>query len=447
MLTVSELTGSIRRTLEKEIGLIWVSGEISNFKVQPSGHAYFSLKDAGAQVSCVMFRTEAQNIQREFLEDGQKVILHGQITVYEPRGQYQLRVLSVELRGVGALQAAFERLKQKLNGEGLFDPKRKRPIPRFPYRLGVVTSASGAALRDVLHVMERRAPSIEFVLASCRVQGQGAGAEIACSLAELNEWSAQSPLNKLDAILVTRGGGSLEDLWAFNEEVVARAIYDSHVPVVSAVGHEIDFTISDFVADLRAATPSAAAEILSDGFYSSRQYVAETRESLAAHLGEHLSWKAQGMEVLAHRLSRLHPKRRLQEQFQLVDELHDSLGRCARTHFREKSRSTADRVRQFSRFQPANIIREKRRRFQELAQLLQSQLTGHLRERRTALEKTAEQLRLLSPRAILERGYSITLDAASGEVVQTSSEVVEGQELLTHLKSGCILSAVRKKTA
>lgn len=275
--SVSELTAQVRRLLEQHLGTVWVGGEITNFSQSAAGHCYFGLKDGVAQIQCVLFRGAGVSAAvRAALADGQKVIVQGEVSVYEARGQYQLVVRAVELQGVGALQAAFEQLKRKLAAEGLFAPERKRPVPRFPQRLGLVTSPAGAALRDVLHVIRRRQPGLEIILAPCRVQGEGAAAEIAAALSLLNELHAAPDGVRLDAILVTRGGGSLEDLWAFNEEVVARALAASVVPTVSAVGHEIDFTIADFVADLRAATPSAAAEQLTEGVFSSRAGIAAT---------------------------------------------------------------------------------------------------------------------------------------------------------------------------
>ncbi|MCL4785482.1 MAG: exodeoxyribonuclease VII large subunit, partial [Verrucomicrobia bacterium] len=234
--SVSELTEQVRRVLERQVGQVWVTGEVTNLRAQSSGHIYFTLKDAGAQVSCVLFRG-APVSHRELLADGQKVLLQGEITVYEARGQYQLIVRAVELQGVGALQVAFEKLKQKLAAEGLCATERKRPLPEFPRRIGLVTSPTGAAIRDVLHVVRRRNPGLEILLAPCRVQGEGAAAEVAEAIRLLNTWAA-SPTSRggLDVILVTRGGGSLEDLWAFNEEVVARAIFESVVPGGSAVG-------------------------------------------------------------------------------------------------------------------------------------------------------------------------------------------------------------------
>src|SRR5204862_4732042 len=299
-------------------------------------HLYFTVKDANSQLSCVLFRGETV-AHRELLQDGQKVLLQGDVTVYEARGQYQLIVRAVELQGVGALQIAFEKLKQKLAAEGLFAPERKRPLPRYPHCIGLVTSPTGAAIRDVLHVVQRRNPGLEIVLAPCRVQGDGAAEEIAEAIKSLNRYSVASlhrlPIQrfndstKLDLILLTRGGGSLEDLWAFNEEVVARAIFESAIPVVSAVGHEIDFTISDFVADVRAATPSAAAEIITEGVFASRQFVAEAPGWMTQRIHRRLEREAENFSRCLQRLTRLHPRRRLNEKLQLLDDLQTGLWR------------------------------------------------------------------------------------------------------------------------
>src|SRR5690242_19151993 len=247
VLSVSELTAQVRRLLEKQVGSVWVTGEVTNLRAQSSGHIYFTLKDVASQLSCVLFGREKVP-HRHLLADGQKVLLQGDVTVYAAKGQYQLIVRAVELQGVGALQIAFEKLKQKLAAEGLFAQERKRELPRYPQRIGLVTSPTGAAIRDVLHVVRRRNPSLQIILAPCRVQGDGAAREIAAAIRMLNAFnSTLDPRpSPLDLILITRGGGSLEDLWAFNEEIVARAVFESALPVVSAVGHEIDFTISDF---------------------------------------------------------------------------------------------------------------------------------------------------------------------------------------------------------
>src|SRR6184192_4246874 len=257
--TVSELTRNIRGTLEAKFGAVWVQGEISNHKLHPSGHQYFTLKDQRAQIACVIWRDTMAPL-RQPLVDGAQVQVYGTVTVFEARGQYQLNVQILQPRGVGLLQAKFEALKRKLEAEGLFAPERKRPLPKFPQRIGIVTSPSGAAIRDMLNVLQRRAPWLQILINPVRVQGSGAAAEIAVAIRELA--TPNENFAAVDLIVIARGGGSIEDLWEFNEEIVARTIADVTVPIVSAIGHEIDFTIADFVADLRAPTPSAAAELI-----------------------------------------------------------------------------------------------------------------------------------------------------------------------------------------
>src|SRR6266702_2531343 len=257
--TIGELTRAIRGTLETKFGAVWVQGEISNYKLHPSGHQYFTLKDARAQIACVIFRNTVPPL-RQPLADGAQVQVYGQVSVFEARGQYQLSVQILQTRGLGLLQAKFEALKRKLEAEGLFAPERKRLLPKFPRRIGIVTSPGGAAIRDILNVLRRRAPWLQILISPVRVQGTGAAQEIAVAIRELA--TPNEAFSPVDLIVVTRGGGSIEDLWEFNEEIVARAIFHSAVPIVSAVGHEIDLTICDFVADLRAPTPSAAAELI-----------------------------------------------------------------------------------------------------------------------------------------------------------------------------------------
>jgi exodeoxyribonuclease VII large subunit len=438
--SVSELTVDIRRALEKQIGQIWVTGEITNLRRQMSGHIYFTLKDAGAQLSCVLFRNDAV-ANRGALADGRKVILKGPITVYEPRGQYQLQVQAVELQGVGALQAAFEKLKEELGAEGLFAAERKRPLPRFPQRIGLVTSPTGAAIRDVLHVMQRRNPTVEIILAPCAVQGAGAAAEIAAAIALLNQWSQKSAA-PLDVILVTRGGGSLEDLWAFNEEAVARAIFHSALPVVSAVGHEIDFTISDFVADLRAATPSAAAEILTEGAVAGARWVAQVPAQLGELARRRLLAEGRRFEQLARRLRTVHPRRQLDERRQQVDEWQLSVSRCARRQLQKLRLACQTRRERLARVRPGRMLalrREmldgRRRRLGEQARLL----LRNLRQRATSLN---DRLRLLGPEQVLSRGYSMTLDAATGRILRAAAETAPGQKLKTRLKTGEVSSTV-----
>lgn len=443
--TVSQLTASVKRVLQEKIGRVWVTGEITNLRAQSSGHLYFGIKDANAQLSCVLFRGEARSFDRNLLRDGLKVALQGEITVYEARGQYQLLVTALELAGVGALQAAFERLKQKLQTEGLFAQERKRALPRFPQRIGLVTSSTGAAMRDVLHVIQRRHAGLEIILASCRVQGQGAGEEVACAIRLLNEWSSQkTPGNSgaVDLILVTRGGGSLEDLWAFNEEAVARAIFESSIPVISAVGHEIDFTISDFVADLRAATPSAAAEILTEGYFSVREYVRDAGASLRQIARRRVAFLREEALYLKQRFSRQHPRRWLQEHWQRLDDLNGSLIRCARYDFKGLQSRFHAAAQKLVRVKPSLVISRRQETIRERLQRCQKLARTRFGELQQRLAHSQARLQLLSPKNVLERGYSITLDVESGRVIRSAEEVRADQLLKTHLRQGEILSRV-----
>ncbi len=445
VLSVSELTSKVKGLLEAQLGDVWVSGEITNLRLQSSGHMYFGLKDAGAQLSCVLFRgTTVAAAARAAMKDGQKVSVQGDVTVYEPRGQYQLIVRSVEVQGIGALQAAFERLKEKLAAEGLFESGRKRPIPRFPRRLGVVTSPTGAALRDVIHVLGRRFAGLEVLIAPCRVQGQGAEREIAHAIQQLNAWSASGPHRELDVILVTRGGGSLEDLWAFNEEAVARAIHASTIPVVSAIGHEIDFTIADFVADLRAATPSAAAELLTAGYVESRETLRGYAEGLIRRVGKALELARERVEGWEGRLGRAHPRRRLNEQAQRLDDLQSTLLRCSRDGLRERRQALQNLTLRLSAIRPGwRLTRDRDRWTRARAGLVEGVRRGQelARERLGRLEL---RLALLSPEQVLARGYSITRDAATGRVIRRAADVVPGMQLKTRLHDGDVTSIVAR---
>jgi exodeoxyribonuclease VII large subunit len=427
VLSVSELTGQIRALLEKQVGQIWVGGEITNLRAQSSGHIYFTLKDAAAQLNCVLFSREKIS-QRELLADGQKVLLQGDVTVYEARGQYQIIVRAVELQGVGALQIQFEKLKQKLAAEGLFAPERKRPLPKYPQRIGLVTSPTGAAIRDVLHVVQRRNPGLEIILAPCRVQGDGAAKEIAEAVKLLNCYSVKSRDNStiqqindstnLDLILITRGGGSLEDLWAFNEEVVAHAIFESAIPIVSAVGHEIDFTIADFVADVRAATPSAAAEIITEDVFASREFVADAPDVMRQRVRQRVARATEDFDSLTGRLARAHPRRRLNESLQRLDDLQSDLLRGLKTAANSRGLVLQNLAGRFLRTKPSH----------------------NLKRRRETLRQLEKRLNSLGPEQVLARGYSITTDAASGKVLRDAAKVQAGQKLKTRLKKGEISS-------
>jgi exodeoxyribonuclease VII large subunit len=440
--SVSELTARIRQLLEREVGEVWVSGEISNLRVQSSGHIYFTLKDGSAQLQCVLFRGEAVS-DRELLRDGRQVILQGEVTVYEPRGQYQLRVTGIEFRGLGALQVAFEKLRQKLSAEGLFAPERKRRLPRYPQRIGLVTSPTGAAIRDVLHVLQRRQPGLEIVLAPCRVQGQGAAAEVANAILLLNEWHARQG-RPLDLILVTRGGGSLEDLWAFNEEVVARAVFASALPVVSAVGHEIDFTICDFVADVRAATPSAAAELITEGPFASRDFVAAASVRLDQVLRRALAARSDGLNQLRQRLQRVHPRRRLDVKSQRLDELQGDLVRGLRSGLEVWNARAQSILQRLNLVKPSQVLRRRRDDVERLERRLTDQGRAALVRWRHRSASAEARLQLLSPLSVLDRGYSITSNAETGSVIRAADEVKPGMRLKTRLRSGEIRSIVEE---
>ncbi|HTY87872.1 MAG TPA: exodeoxyribonuclease VII large subunit [Candidatus Acidoferrum sp.] len=441
VLTVSELTTQVKRLLEKQVGSVWVIGEITNLRAQASGHMYFTLKDAGAQLSCVLFRGETV-AHRELLEDGRKVLLQGDLTVYEARGQYQLIVRSVELQGIGALQIAFEKLKQKLAAEGLFAPERKRPLPKYPQRVGLVTSPTGAAIRDVLHVVQRRNPGLEIILAPCRVQGEGAAAEIAAAIRLLNEFNSaiRIPPSAIDLILLTRGGGSLEDLWAFNEEVVARAIFESATPVVSAVGHEIDFTISDFVADVRAATPSAAAEIITEDVFASREFVAGVPELLRRRVRQQWERATGDLHEAGGRLGRLHPRRRLNEAMQRLDDLQTGLRRGLQRGVKERLMARQNLGERLGRVRPARWLKQRRESLDLNRRRLLERVQAHWQDVRNRLATADARLRLLGPEQVLARGYSITRDAATGNVIRRARDVKPGQRLRTRVQEGEISS-------
>ena len=424
--TVAELTRLVKQTLEDEVGRVWVEGEISNFRRQASGHAYFTLKDESAQLSAVLF-AGAQRGVTATLADGMMVRLYGELSVYEPRGQYQLIVRQVEAGGQGMLMARFDALKRRLQAEGLFDEARKRPLPLLPRHVGIVTSPTGAAIRDILNVITRRFPNLHVVLAPARVQGAGAAEEIAAAIDRLNALSACAaslplgaaasctggPLpSPLDVLIVGRGGGSLEDLWCFNEECVARAIARSKIPVISAVGHEIDFTISDFVADVRAPTPSAAAELVvgrKEDFEEALRNQARTlRQSLRQRLTE-----LRGRLETARASHVFHaPRHAVERTAQALDALE----------MRLKQSLTGSAVRQ-------------RRRVEELQRRMAHAVPVELQRRQRQVAALERQLRALSPVAVLERGYSLTR-TADGRLVKSVRQVSVGAHLRTQVADG-----------
>jgi exodeoxyribonuclease VII large subunit len=407
--TVSELTRSIRSALETKFRAVWVQGEISNYKLHPSGHQYFTLKDQRSQISCVIWRDTIAP-PRQPLVDGSQVQVYGTVTVFEARGQYQLNVQILQPRGVGLLQAKFEALKRKLEAEGLFAAERKRPLPKFPRRIGIVTSPTSAAIRDMVNVLRRRAPWLRILINPVRVQGTGAAQEIAVAIRELalpNE--AFAPL---DLIVITRGGGSIEDLWEFNEEIVARAIFHSPVPIVSAVGHEIDFTISDFVADLRAPTPSAAAELIVPDMIDLQRRIDGYTRALSRQL-----------------LSRV------RDAQQRLDHARDTLQRCLAHKLDSYKRNLAHIARTLQARSPVRELMMRRNRFADLHRRLVASPARLLENARHRFERIEGILRVLGPDATLRRGYSITMDERR-KIVRTIAAVRPKMKIRTRVSDG-----------
>ena len=417
VLTVSELTAQLRAVLEERFPAVWVEGEISNYRLYGSGHAYFTLKDADSQLRCVLFRNRGRRIKFE-PADGLHVMAFGSVEVYAQRGEYQLVVELLEPKGLGALQLAFEQLKARLQGEGLFDQARKRDLPRFPKKIGLVTSPSGAAIRDMLRVIGRRFGELHIVIAGCRVQGAGAAEEIAQAMRDLNA------LGDVDVIIVGRGGGSLEDLWAFNEEVVARAIVASKAPVISAVGHEVDFTIADFVADLRAPTPSAAAELV-------------VREKQAV------------VDALAELRSRLEhaAARPLRDLDRRVDETTTRLRRGMHAEWRHAAHRVELGAAALRSASPVARVANGRHRLERLDARMRSETRHALAQAQHRLRSAVGRLDSLSPLAVLGRGYSLTR-TPTGEIVRSARQVSAGDDVRVLLHQGtleCRVAATKEQ--
>ncbi len=437
-LTVSELTERIQGVLETEFLDVWVEGEVSNLKLATSGHWYFSLKDEQAQLAAVVWRTDARLV-RFRPKDGMKVLARGQLRVYPPRGAYQLSVQVLEPLGKGSLQQAFEELKQKLEQEGLFDPARKRPLPMLPRRIGVVTSPTGAVLRDILRVLRSRYADLEVLVYPALVQGEGAAAEIAQGIRALNR------LGGLDVILLARGGGSLEDLWAFNEEVVARAIAASRIPTISAVGHETDFTIADFVADLRAATPSAAAERVVQAKQELQARVTGLDERRDGALRLRLARvRARVLAAAAHRVFAAERGR-----LRVLAQRTDELARRSETgllRMVERGRAHERRLRErLEAFRLDRQLAARRARLERHSERLGVLFRAETERRRARLGRLLASLNGLSPLSVLGRGYALVWHEAQERLVRDASEVEAGEALRIRLHKGALRARILSK--
>jgi exodeoxyribonuclease VII large subunit len=390
--TITEITKEIKGILEESLPSVWVEGEISNYTLHSSGHRYFSMKDENAQIRCTLWRFRGIRLSFE-PEDGMKVIAFGNITVYERNGQYQLDVIELIPAGWGKLEIAFQRLKEKLFQEGLFDEEHKRPLPEFPESIGLVTSPTGAAIRDMIKIIHKRFPSVRIIVNPVRVQGEEAAEEIAQAIQEFNEFA------KIDVMIIGRGGGSLEDLWAFNEEIVARAIYDSKIPIISAVGHQIDFTISDFVADLRAPTPSAAAQMV---VRDKRELLKETRSN--------------AQKLISYQTSLIeYSKQRLK---------------------------TAQQSYGFRR--PLDLITQRSQRLDEFTRQLRDKIKNHFEFKKNDLSLREEKLEALSPLSVLKRGYSIARKLPELEIIKDAGGLKEEDRLEVKFLKGKVKTKVEQ---
>ncbi len=439
-LSVTQLVRRMKNLLEIELGEVWVEGEVSNLRKQASGHWYFSLKDEGAQIQCAMFGARKRP-GSETLADGVKVRAFAEPSVYEARGQLQIIVQRVERAGVGDLQARFEALKRKLQEEGLFDAGRKRKIPAFPRVVGIVTSDTGAAIRDILNVLERRAPWVQPVLYPVQVQGKGAETGIARAIERMGN-PEKYGIPRSDVLIVGRGGGSIEDLWNFNEEVVARAIAACPIPVISAVGHEIDFTIADFVADLRAPTPSAAAELAVPDGEELKARLGVLRRRMSRRVSERVERFALILENIRRGILSRGGEKFLREPSQTVDALRSRLAVAVMADFREKGRQVRELSRALAAHRPA---RQVELRLEHLARLRGQLERAGVRRGDEAAERVGRLgslLRALGPDSAFERGFSIAMDV-EGKVIRSIADVGKGDEIHTRVKDGVIRSTAR----
>ncbi|EJG0101557.1 exodeoxyribonuclease VII large subunit [Vibrio parahaemolyticus] len=432
--TVSRLNAEVRLLLENEMGIVWLVGEISNFSAPVSGHWYLTLKDSRAQVKCAMFRGNNRRVTFK-PANGNQVLVKARLSLYEPRGDYQLIIESMQPEGDGRLQQEFEELKMKLAAEGLFAQTNKLPLPEHPKRVGVITSKTGAALYDILDVLKRRDPSLPVVIYPTMVQGDDAAIQIAQAIGRANS------RNECDVLIVGRGGGSLEDLWCFNNEILARTIAASQIPIISAVGHEVDITIADFVADVRAPTPSAAAELVSRDNNHKDQSLVAKQHKLASAMRYYLAQQKQQSAQLLHRLERQHPSYQLQRQSQQLDELDMRLRRAMQRFIDTRQQAVERKHHRLQLNSPIKHLAQQKSRLERVEHKLLDAMDRKLLTMRHQLAIAAEKLDTVSPLATLKRGYSIT-QTEQGKVVTSADDVKTGDLLVTRLANGEIHSTV-----
>ncbi len=436
--SVSRLNREVRALLDSGLGLLWVEGEISNLSRPGSGHWYFTLKDRDAQVRCAMFRMRNQLLGFT-PADGMQVLARARVGLYEPRGDYQLIVEHLEEAGDGLLRRAYEELKQRLAAEGLFDPARNKPLPPLPARIGVITSPTGAAIRDILTVLRRRFPAIPVLIYPVPVQGTAAAPQIARMIRRAGQ------AGDCDVLILARGGGSLEDLWAFNEEAVARAIYDCPIPLVCGVGHEVDVSIADFAADQRAATPSAAAELVSPDGAEWLQAFAAREKQLLQRLLQLQHGKRQQLSWLQKRLDQLHPGRRLRDQGQRLDELEQRLQRAWRAQQRHAAARLSGLGNRLHQHDPRRRLQHHRLQHTHLTHRLHQAMHTRLQGQRQRLSVLGRALDTVSPLATLQRGYAIVQTTGGGAIVRDATQVETGDQIEARLARGRLLCTVNEK--
>ncbi|QMD47025.1 exodeoxyribonuclease VII large subunit [Citrobacter freundii] len=437
--TVSRLNQTVRLLLEQEMGQVWISGEISNFTQPSSGHWYFTLKDDTAQVRCAMFRNSNRRVTFR-PQHGQQVLVRANITLYEPRGDYQIIVESMQPAGEGLLQQKYEQLKAKLQAEGLFDQQYKQPLPSPAHCVGVITSKTGAALHDILNVLKRRDPSLPVIIYPTAVQGDDAPGQIvrAIELANMR--------GECDVLIVGRGGGSLEDLWSFNDERVARAIFASRIPVVSAVGHETDVTIADFIADLRAPTPSAAAEIVSRNQLELLRQIQHGQQRLEMAMDYYIANRTRRFTQLHHRLQQQHPQLRLARQQTVLERLRQRMNFALENKIKQANQRQQRVSQRLSQQNPQPRIYRAQTRIQQLEYRLAENIRARLGAQRERFGNVVTHLEAVSPLSTLARGYSVTT-ATDGKVLKQTKQVKTGDVLTTRLSDGWVESEVKGVTA
>ncbi len=436
--TVSQLTRRVKGALETQIGSVWVAGEISNWRVSPAGHAYFTLKDEGSQLRAVIFRGRLSQVKFE-VDNGLEVLAHGAISVYEQRGEYQIICDEMQPRGMGALQLAFEKLKAKLEAEGLFDPARKKPLPLLPRRIGIVTSPTGAAIRDMLNVIGRRFAHVHVLIYPARVQGDGAAAEIVAGIQALDDYG-------VDVMIVGRGGGSLEDLWSFNEESVVRAIAAAKTPIISAVGHETDFTLADFAADVRAPTPSAAAELVVKEQEALAQSVANQQRRLVRALEARMAQLRGRLERAQGSFLFRRPEEILRQLRQRCDDARMAIEQSLRKRLGDERYAIERAVHALALLSPSAQVRRAHERLLAVRQrLFGAGLAAPLRKR-AELRTRAAQLDALSPVAILGRGYAVAWKLPGETLVRTAGQLRPGDAVRVRFGEGSVEATVQKLT-